>query len=133
VAGRPLALVAALASACALAGGAGGAPGAARWFHSPTGNIECELNVGRGLPTYAACQTFRPPQIATLHPNGRTAVCARPTCPLGNGPENATVLRYGRSARLGPFRCDSRVTGMRCVVRATGHGFSIARRGVRTF
>jgi len=129
----PRALAAALLVAAALAAAAGGATGRARWFHSPTGNIECELNVGRGLGTYADCQTFRPPQTATLRANGRTRTCAGSRCQIGNGPEGARTLPYGSSIRLAPFRCDSMRTGMRCVVASTGHGFTIAREGTRTF
>jgi len=106
---------------------------AARWFHSPTGNIECELAADDVRGTYAYCQTFAPAQTATLRPNGRTAVCTRRACPVGNGPERAPVLPYGRSIRVGPFRCTSRRTWMRCVAVANGHGFTIAREGVATF
>jgi hypothetical protein len=55
-----LALLAAVVACAALAGPAGAGADGARWFHSPTGNIQCELNVGRGLGDYAYCQTFRP-------------------------------------------------------------------------
>jgi hypothetical protein len=49
---------------------------------------------------------------------------------LGNEPENAFTLRYGRSIRVGPFRCTSRTDGIRCVVIRTGRGFLINRAGV---
>jgi hypothetical protein len=48
----------------------------------------------------------------------------------GNEPENAFTLAYGRSIRVGPFRCTSRTDGMRCVVIRTGRGFLINRAGV---
>ena len=127
------ALAAAVLVAAALAGTAGGGTGTARWFHSPTGNIECELNAGRGLGTYAGCQTFEPQQTATLHADGRTTTCAGSRCQIGNGPEGARTLPYGSSMRLAPFRCDSMRTGVRCIVAATGRGFTIAREGLRTF
>jgi hypothetical protein len=98
------------------------------WFHSPSGNIQCEVS-----STYAYCQTFEPLQTAQLRRGGRTAVCSRRACTVGNGPENATTLGYGRSIRVGPFRCSSAMSGMRCVVVTSGHGFTIARVGVRTF
>jgi uncharacterized protein DUF6636 len=97
------------------------------WFHSPSGNIQCEVGVT------AYCQTFRPLQTVTLRANGRSVVCTRRACPVGNGPENATTLAYGRSIRVGPFRCTSLQSGMRCVVVRTGRGFTIARQGVSTF
>jgi hypothetical protein len=103
------------------------------WFHSPSGNIQCEVASHDVRGTYASCQTFRPLQTATLRANGRTTACTHGACPVGNGPENAITLAYGRSIRVGVFRCTSRVTGVRCVVIATGHGFTIARKGVKTF
>jgi hypothetical protein len=106
---------------------------AVRWFHSPTGNIQCELAAGDVRGTYAYCQTFVPSQTATLRRAGRTAVCTRRACAVGNGPERAPVLPYGRSIRVGPFRCTSLRTWMRCVVVASGRGFTIAREGVATF
>lgn len=104
-----------------------------RWFHSPSGNIECEVASHDLRGTYAYCQTFKPLQTARLSANGHTSVCARRPCSVGNGPENATNLPYGHSLRIGVFRCTSTVTGFRCVVIASGHGFTIARVGVTTF
>jgi hypothetical protein len=66
----------------------------------------------------------------TLHPNGRLDLCHGVKC-LGNGPVNATMLAYGRSVTVGPFRCTSLRIGMRCVVRSTGHGFLLSRAGVK--
>jgi hypothetical protein len=103
-----------------------------RWFHSPSGNIQCEVASGGARGTYAYCQTFTPMRTARLTAHGRTKVCSR-QCSVGNGPENATTLGYGRSLRIGRFRYTSLSTGMRCVVVANGHGFRIARAGVTTF
>jgi hypothetical protein len=58
------------------------------------------------------------------------SVCRGVGC-LGNGPENAFTLRYGRSVRVGPFRCTSRRDGMLCVVVRSGHGFLINRDRVK--
>ena len=99
---------------------------AVRSFHSPTGNIECEVAATDVRGTYAYCQTFRSPKSIRLAASGRMKVCTGTRC-LGNGPEDAFTLRYGRSVDLGPFRCTSRTTGMRCVVRRSGHGFLISR------
>jgi hypothetical protein len=95
-----------------------------RWFHSPSGNIECEVRA-----TYAFCQTWKPPRSVELRPGKPLKRCSGARC-LGNGPDNATTLRYGRSVVVGPFRCTSLTTGMRCVVRRTGHGFLLSRAGV---
>jgi hypothetical protein len=43
------------------------------------------------------------------------------------------TLSYGRSVTVGPFRCSSLKTGMRCVVRKTDRGFLIARSGIKRF
>jgi hypothetical protein len=96
------------------------------WFHSPSGNIQCEVAAADRRGTYAYCQTFVRPRSVKLSASGRMHVCTGTGC-LGNGPENAYTLRYGRSVRLGPFRCTSLVSGMRCVVVRTGHGFVISR------
>jgi hypothetical protein len=104
-----------------------------RWFHSPTGNIECEVASGDSRGTYAYCQTFTPLQTARLTLNGRTVVCAHRNCSVGNGPVDATTLAYGRSVRVGAFRCSSSRTGVRCLVVRSGHGFTIARAGIKSF
>src|SRR4051812_19223491 len=113
--------------------GALAAPAMARqsFFHSPSGNIQCELDVDeQGTPTRAYCQTAKPARAATLDRRGRVRSCRGISC-LGNGPETAFTLRYGRTTRLGPFACTSRESGMRCVVSRTGRGFVIAKSGVR--
>jgi hypothetical protein len=106
---------------------------AVRWFHSPSGNIECEVAFADPRGAYAYCQTFSPLQTATLRRNGRTAVCSSRACPVGNGPEGSPALAYGRSIRVGLFRCSSSRSGIRCVVVTSGHGFTISREGIRTF
>jgi hypothetical protein len=105
--------------------------GTARWFHSPTGNIQCELSADAVRGTYAYCQTFVPPQSVTLHRSGRLETCAH-GCAVGNGPENARVLPSGRSLRVGPFRCSSTRRFVRCVALPSGGWFTIAREGLRT-
>lgn len=108
----------------------GTASASVRWFHSPSGNIQCEVSSGGSRGAHAYCQTFQPARSATLHRNGRTTICLGGRC-LGNGPENAFTLRYGRSTIVGPFRCTSLQSGIKCVVRSSGHGFKIAKEGIR--
>lgn len=60
----------------------------------------------------------------TLHANGATRICRGLRC-VGNSPENATILGYGRSVHVGPFLCTSLRSGIRCVVALSGHGFLI--------
>ena len=114
------------------AGPAGSSTQSARWFHSPSRNVSCELSVERPeIGTTAFCWTLHPPRCVILEADGRTR--APRNCLIGNPPENAFTLRYGRSVRLGPFRCTSRRVGMRCVVPSNGHGFLISRRRLTRF
>jgi hypothetical protein len=103
-----------------------------RWFHSPSGNIQCEIAARDVRGTYAYCQTFEPARSIRLRADGRSRTCRGVGC-LGNGPENAITLGYGRSLRLGPFRCESRRTGVRCVVVRSGPGFAISRQRLARF
>jgi hypothetical protein len=82
----------------------------------------------RGTNVY--CQTGTPARSVTMHADARLGLCRGVQC-LGNGPANATMLAYGRSVVVGPFRCTSLRSGMRCVVRSTGHGFLLNRAGVK--
>jgi hypothetical protein len=122
-----------VALAALIVGAAGASTNTLRWFHSPSGNIECEVASNDVRGTYAYCQTFKPLQTARLGATGHTSICTHHACSVGNGPENATTLAYGQSLRVGIFRCVSSVTGVRCFVTASGHGFKIAREGVTTF
>ena len=106
-----------------------GAAAKVRWFHSPSGNIQCEVAAHDQRGTYAYCQTFEPTASVKLDKAGHSKICRGGNC-VGNGPENAFTLGYGHSVTVGPFRCTSRTSGMTCRVVATGHGFRIARRGI---
>jgi hypothetical protein len=116
--------------------GSGQSQASVRWFRSPSGNIECQVEflrrVGGRLNTEAMCQTFEPIRSVTLYRGGRIRVCRGLGC-VGNGPENAFTLRYGHSMRLGLFRCTSLRMGMRCVVVGSGHGFLISREALKRF
>ena len=103
-----------------------------RWFHSPSGNIACEVGVSRPtLGTSAFCVSKRPVRCATLKSSGSVVVYQN--CLLGNAPESAFTLRYGHSVRVGPFQCSSRRDGVRCRVVRNGHGFLISRAGLKRF
>ena len=94
---------------------------AVKFFHSPRKNIECEV---RGA--YAYCQTFTPLRSVKLTVSGAFTVCDGVRC-VGNGPTSSFTLAYGRSVNVGPFRCTSLLSGMKCVVVRTGRGFVISR------
>jgi hypothetical protein len=99
-----------------------------RFFHSPSGNIQCEVASKDPRGTYAYCQTFKAPRSVQLFATGRLKTCTGMKC-LGDGPENAFTLAYGRSTTVGPFRCTSLTTGMRCTL-PSGHGFLLGRTGL---
>jgi hypothetical protein len=100
---------------------------AVSWFLSPSGNISCEVASNRGkLGTYAFCETVKAPRSVLLHSDGSMKVCSGVQC-LGNAPLDAFTLGYGKSVRVGPFRCTSLTRGMRCIVARSGHGFLISR------
>ena len=108
------------------------AQGKVRWFHSPSGNIQCEVAANDSRGTYAYCQTFNPTESVKLDAAGHSKVCAGGNC-VGDGPPGAFTLHYGDAVRIGPFRCTSRTSGMTCRVVGKGHGFVINRSGVRRF
>jgi hypothetical protein len=103
---------------------------AVRFFHSPTGNIQCQVSTGATYGTAAFCQTFTPARSVTLHRSGKLKTCRGVKC-LGNGPEDATTLKYGKSIAVGPLRCTSLERGMRGVVVRTGRGFELSKHGIR--
>jgi hypothetical protein len=103
-------------------------------FHSPSGNLVCDIWAQvtapdpRGLDNAATC-TIRHWDIApdrpfmfTLYANGRVHG-QRVTRPSVSG----KVLRYGRSIRLHFIRCTSKMSGMRCVSLRSRHGFFMSR------
>lgn len=121
-----------IALGAALALGAVPAPAqaAVAWFRSPSGNIGCEVGWRRaGIGTYAYCQTGVPARSVRMNRVGTYRVCTGRAC-LGNPPKGVRTLAFGRSIRVGGFRCTSRRNGITCVVRATGRGFRIACQGV---
>ncbi|MCW2967246.1 MAG: hypothetical protein JWM71_1018 [Solirubrobacteraceae bacterium] len=106
--------------------------GSVRWFHSPSGNIQCEVSYKTSRGTYAYCQTFQPAASVTLKASGSSKLCSGGGC-LGDGPPQAFTLGYGKAVKIGIFRCTSRTSGMTCRVIGKGHGFTIARSGIRRF
>jgi hypothetical protein len=124
----PLPAVAVVACVVAVSSAARG--DSVHWFHSPSGNIQCEMASSDSRGTYVYCQTSIPPQSVRLGLNGRSRICSGIVC-LGNGPRSPE-LRYGSAVRVGPFWCSSATVGVRCTT-TSHHGFRIAREGVATF
>jgi hypothetical protein len=101
-----------------------------QFFHSPSGNISCEIDYQRGYGTQdsAYCVSGTPPQHVSMNPDGVLTVCTGESC-MSNGPEDAVTLPYNHTTGLGPFTCLSEVSGMTCTV-GSGRGFTISRSGI---
>lgn len=101
-----------------------------QFFHSPSGNISCEIDYqrGPGNPDSAYCVSGTPPQHVSMNPDGILDVCTGVSC-MSNGPIDQFNLPYGQTTGLGPFTCLSEVSGMTCTV-GSGKGFTISRSGI---
>lgn len=106
-------------------------PAASAWrsneFVSPSGNIHCEfIDYGAGV----TCMLANNRRQAAVSARGRGFE-------VRNWPDPYVtfqyVLGYGRSWTAGRYYCRSFVSAMVCGNRWTGHGFSIAREGIRTW
>jgi hypothetical protein len=121
--------------------GAAVAPASAAWaaFLSPSRNIGCYVDA-----TSARCDVL----VHTYKPTMKPSWCegdwgtASEVGATGKGHFQCVsdttwgpnpVLRYGHSKTIGRFTCTSRSTGMTCVNRWTGHGFSVARASYHFF
>jgi hypothetical protein len=112
----------------------GAAVTAARFF-TPSGNIACEM-VDHGIYRDVACIMQSPPAIVRLAASGLVRICQHQglKCSgnLGDSPGIPNgKLAYGASKRVGRFRCSSAITGVTCVVTATGKGFFVSKRSVK--
>jgi hypothetical protein len=97
-----------------------------RSFHTPSGNIACLYRSGG---PFLRCDVHSLDDTAfTLDRRHRgKRVHVTDAVPAGR------VLRYGATARLGPFRCRSRRTGLTCRSKPSKHGFKLARERQYTF
>jgi hypothetical protein len=114
-----------------------------RTFQSPSKNIGCAITLG-SLGPRVRCDIRQHSWHASPKPrschldwgNGLVVgrhgkarfVCAGDTV-LGQG----RVLAYGKAIQFGGFRCTSRQSGMRCVNRASQHGFKLSRQEAKRF
>jgi hypothetical protein len=109
---------------------------------TPSGNIgciaaggvlRCDVRVSRAPvpPRPASCE-FDWGNAFEMTPRGRARrLCASDTALPGRGTGHR-VLAYGRSRRIGPFRCASARVGLTCRNRA-GHGWFLSRERIRLF
>lgn len=129
---RRLRAVAALFAAL----GAGTAPAVGAEFHTPSGNIRCVLS-GGGASASVQCWVLSRAcrgEGGTFAYSWAMRATRRPVrfCP-GDIVAAGRVLRYGRSVRAGVITCTSRVPGLTCTNRRTGHGFFLSRERQRVF
>ena len=103
-----------------------------KFFYSPSKNISCEVSSGGERGAYAFCQTLQKPRSVTLSDQGTLKVCDGTKC-LGDPPEDAFELGYGKSVEVGNFKCTSKQTGMRCSVSPSGNGFELSREALDQF
>jgi hypothetical protein len=96
-------------------------------FLSPSGNISCEVDYQRAGLTQVYCQTATPARSVTMSATGKYTTCTGQEC-LGNSGTGTPTLAYGKATGVGPFRCESAVTGVTCL--ANGKGFQISTSGV---
>jgi hypothetical protein len=109
-------------------------------FTTPTGNIACQMTdtspTGDGEARCDVAERTWPvppkPADCTGAYGGGASVsgagkgmltCAGDTV----ADPGLRVLAYGQAVAYGGIVCDSQETGVRCVNRATGHGFRVAR------
>jgi hypothetical protein len=91
------------------------------FFHSPTGNIECQLQ-----KKLVYCESLAAQRTVTMKKDGTLKLCA--TACLSDGPEDAITLAYGKSIKRGSIKCSSAQDGITC--RTHGKGFRIDKSGV---
>jgi hypothetical protein len=96
-------------------------------FVSPSGNISCEVDYHRAGLTKAYCQTGTPARSVSIGASGGYTTCTGQQC-LGNAGIGTPTLAYGTATGVGPFRCESAVTGVTCL--AHGKGFRISTSGI---
>jgi hypothetical protein len=109
-------------------------------FTTPSRNISCQLTdtspTGDGDARCDVAQSSWPlppkPADCTGNWGGGVSVSAAEKAQLTCASDTVAdpglqVLAYGRAVSYGGIVCDSRETGVRCVNRATGHGFRVAR------
>ncbi|HEU4974120.1 MAG TPA: DUF6636 domain-containing protein [Baekduia sp.] len=139
----PAASVLLVAALCLAAAASASAKDRVVFFSTPSRGIGCVFSDPAKGASFLRCDVLDP-----AHPPKRPASCeldwgtAFGLSPRGHGrrlcvgdtalSQDARVLGYGHHRRLGPFRCASRRTGLRCTNRAH-HGFSLARERQRLF
>ena len=128
---RLRAVLAAILAAPAMAVLADPAQARTKSFQTPSHNIYCLYMSTQGPGPWIRCD------VLSLNDTGftvkRTGRARRIRITDSVVRRRASVLRYGRTLRVGPFTCRSRQSGLTCRSRTSGHGFTLSRRRQRRF
>jgi hypothetical protein len=114
-------------------------------FHTPDGNIGCEMSFGKG--SYgggARCdiaehdwKTPKKPASCDVDYGGGLGVGASGkgafVCAGDTTLHQGRKLATGGSISVGPYKCKNLGDTMRCVNRDTGHGFELSRSKAKRF
>jgi hypothetical protein len=108
-------------------------------FQSPSGNIGCYISRDGARCDIREKSWTAPPKPknceldwgsgAAVGEKGRAGIVCAGDTTLSQGHR----LAYGKSVSKGSFRCVSRMSGMRCVNRKSGHGFVLSRESYKLF
>jgi hypothetical protein len=105
-------------------------PGGYIEFTLPSNNIGCVYRDEDGSGLVLECDRVAPSYVRVrLFEDGRPKIYRNVGDPSCCGAENH--LDYGESWRKGPFSCASTTSGLRC--NNGDHGFSMSRKGVKTY
>jgi hypothetical protein len=121
--------VAVLAVGVLLTTGASLAQAGEHEFYAPGHRVECAVS---DTTWYGAMCQVPGFHYARLARSGRSTICSGASCPYSNAAENTPTLARGKTLRVGRFSCTSSAGAIRCVVRATGHGFRMTPSGAKT-
>jgi len=107
-------------------------------FSTPSNNIECLYTPHGGTPHYTApggsaeisCDRQAPTYVRTSLleagvPSVLKDVSDQSCCGVDN------ILQYGQSITLGPFTCESQMTGLVC--RRGSNGFQISKAAIKAW
>ena len=131
---RRVTVLAALLCAAVVPSGAAAITG----FHSPSGNIRCDiLNSGvRCDITHHSWQAPPKPKTCEFDWGGSIGLArdgkAHFLC-VSDATEQGAVLAYGESITRHRFRCKSLTSGVRCTNKRNGQGFKLSRQSYRFF
>ena len=101
-------------------------------FQMPSRNIVCVYSSSGQPGAFIRCDVLSLNDVGFTLERRKRAKRIRITDTAGDTTK-ARVLAYGTSRRFGPFRCTSRRTGLTCMSRTSGHGFTLSRRQQRVF